>query len=188
MFVVANVPITRVNGDVAGVTLTAQARESGAAGTQGIVVTQTVGANTAGVDTVFADTAGFSDAVQDGQFSARGDYTVAAATLTVTKTSTIISDPINGTTNPKFIPGAVVGYCIQVSNAAGSATANNVAITDPLPSQTTYSSSYGIFLNGSVTGGVCNADGTAGGSQSAERFRAHSPASLRVPRRRSTSR
>lgn len=164
VFVVANVPIARVNGDVAGVTLTAQARESGAAGTQGIVVTETAGANTAGMDTVFADTAGATDAARDGQFSARDDYTVAAPVLTVTKTSKVISDPQNGTTNPKMIPGAVVEYCIQIANAAGGATATAPAVTDPVPAQVTYQSSFGIFINGTVTGGVCNADGTAGGS------------------------
>lgn len=164
VFVVANVPAGRVNGDVAGVVLTAQAREAGAAGTQGIVVVQTVGANTAGMDTVFADTAGATDAARDGQFSARDDYTVAASLLTVTKTSRVISDPQNGTTNPKMIPGALVEYCIQVANAAGGATATAPAVSDPVPTQTTYSTAFGIFLNGTVTGGVCNADGTAGGS------------------------
>ncbi len=163
VFVVANVPISRVNGDVAGVTLTAQARESGTAGTQGALVTETTGANTAGVDTVFADTAGATDAARDGQFSARDDYTVAAATLTVQKLSTIVSDPLNGTTNPKMIPGAVVQYCITVANAAGSATANSIAISDPLPTQTTYVASS-VALNGTVTAGVCNADGGAGGT------------------------
>ena len=164
VFVVRDIPAGRVNGDVAGVTLTAQARESGVTGTQGAVVAETAGANTAGVDTVFADTAGATDAARDGQFSARDDYTVAAPVLTVIKLSRIVSDPLNGTTNPKMIPGATVEYCIQVANAAGGATATAPAITDPVPSQTTYDAGYGIFLNGTVTGGVCNLDGTAGGS------------------------
>ena len=164
VFIVANIPAGRLTNDVAGVTLTAQAREPGVAGTQGVVVAQTTGANTAGMDTVFADTAGATDAARDGQFSARDDYTVQAAALTVTKTSTVISDPLNGTTNPKMIPGATIAYCIQVANAAGGAAATNVAINDPLPAQTTYDSAYGIFLNGTVTGGVCNVDGTTGGA------------------------
>ena len=164
VFVVGNVPTGRTTGDDAGVNLTAQAREGGTAAAQGAIVTQTTTANTAGMDTVFADTAGATDAARDGQFSARDDFTVAAAALTVSKVSTVISDPLNGTTNPKMIPGATVAYCIQVSNAAGSATATNVAISDPVPTQTTYDSTYGTFLNGSVTGGVCNTDGTAGGT------------------------
>jgi uncharacterized repeat protein (TIGR01451 family) len=165
VFVVANIPATRVNGDDAGVILTAQARESGVAGTQGAVSTETTGANTAGQDTVFADTAGATDALRDGQFSARDDYTVSAAALTVTKTSKVISDPSNGTTNPKLIPGAVVEYCIQVANGAGSAPATNVAITDTLPTQTTYLASFGVFVSGTVTGVACNADGTVTAAQ-----------------------
>ncbi len=167
IFVLGNVPVSRVNGDVAGVTLTAQAREAGAAGTQGVLVTETTGANTAGMDTVFADTAGATDAARDGQISARDDYTVAAPVLTVTKTSKIISDPLNGTTSPKMIPGATVEYCIQVANAAGGATATAPSITDVVPSQTTYDSTFGIKLNGTVTTGVCNADGTTGGTYTA---------------------
>ncbi len=164
VFVVASIPAGRVNGDVAGVNLTAQAREAGTSGSQGAAVTETSGANTAGIDTVFADTAGATDAARDGLFSARDDYTVQTAQLTITKVSRVISDPQNGTTNPKLIPGATVEYCIQVANAAGGAAATSVTIADALPSQTTYTSAYGIFLNGTVTGGVCNADGTAGGT------------------------
>ena len=164
VFVVAGIPANRITGDVAGVTLTAQARDSGAAGTQGAVSVETTTANTAGIDTVFADTAGATDAARDGRFSARDDYTVAAAALTVTKTSRVISDPSNGTTNPKAIPGATIEYCIQVANAGGSASASDVGISDPLPAQTTYLAGFGSFINGTVTGGVCNADGTAGGS------------------------
>ncbi len=37
-------------------------------------------------------------------------------TLSVTKFSSVISDPVNGTTNPKAIPGALVEYLITVSN------------------------------------------------------------------------
>ncbi len=167
VFVVSSVPAGRVSGDVSGQVLTAQALEGLGAGAQGAVVTQTAGANTAGMDTVFADTAGVTDIARDGKFSAGGDYTVAAAALTITKTSRVISDPQNGTTNPKMIPGALVEYCIQVANAGGGAIATSVAISDPLPAQASYNGAFGIFINGTVTGGVCNADGTAGGAQSA---------------------
>lgn len=167
VYVAADIPISTTNGQIAGDILTGTAQAGGSAGTQGAVLTATSGANTSGVDTVFADGAGATDAANDGKFSARGDYTVSAPVLTVTKTSTLISDPVNGTTNPKAIPGATMEYCIQVANAAGAATATNLAITDPLPSTVTYSSGYGIFLNGTVTGGTCNADGTAGGTYTA---------------------
>lgn len=164
VFVVADIPLGQVTNDVAAVTLTATGREGGGATAQGVALTQTTGANTTGMDTVFADGAGATDAARNADYSAKDDYTVLAAALTISKLSTVISDPVNGTTNPKLIPGATIEYCIVVSNAAGSATATSVAISDPLPTTVTYSSGYGTFLNGTVTSGVCNFDGTAGGS------------------------
>jgi uncharacterized repeat protein (TIGR01451 family) len=56
--------------------------------------------------------------------------------LTVDKSSSIVSDPVNGTSNPKFIPGATARYCILVTNA-GSATSTIVALTDTLPAGST---------------------------------------------------
>lgn len=163
VFAVANVPLGRATNDVANVRLTATAREAGASGTQGAALTQTTGANTAGMDTVFADAAGVADGLRDAAHSDDDDYTVVTATLTLDKRSTVISDPVNGTTNPKLIPGATVEYCIAVSNASGGAAANNIAVSDILPATLTYVASS-IRLNGTVTGLTCNADGSAGGS------------------------
>jgi uncharacterized repeat protein (TIGR01451 family) len=164
VFVVADIPLGRATNDVAAVTLTATGREGGAAGSMGAALVQTTTANTASMDTVFADGAGATDGSRDAAFSAKDDYTILAAALSATKTSRVISDPFNNTTNPKMIPGAVVEYCIAVTNASGSATATSVALTDVLPTATTYQSSFGILLNGTVTSGTCNADGVAGGS------------------------
>ncbi|MFT4026664.1 MAG: hypothetical protein QM676_07680 [Novosphingobium sp.] len=164
VFVVANIPLGRATGDVAGVRLTATAREATAAGSLGATITETTGANTTGVDTVFADTNANGNTARDGIHFAVDDYTVLAAALTATKTSKIISDPFNLTTNPKMIPGATIEYCIAVANAAGGATATGINVSDTLPLATTYDSTFGIKLNGTVTGGACNADGTAGGS------------------------
>lgn len=173
IFVVGGVAAGQVNGDVAGVTLQGQAREGGAAAAQGTVITATAGANTAGVDTVLYDSAGVvaGDAANDGKASDDDDFTVSAAVLSVYKQSRIVSDPVNGTTNPKMIPGASIEYCIVVANGAGGASATSVNISDPLPAQTTYDSSYGIFQSGTYTGtapsGTCNLDGVAGGTFSA---------------------
>jgi uncharacterized repeat protein (TIGR01451 family) len=164
VFVVSDIPLGKSTGDVANVRLTATAAESGGAGSLGATVTQTSGANTAAMDTVFADTNANGNVASDGASFAENDYTVLAAALTAVKTSKIISDPINGSTNPKMIPGATVEYCIAVSNGAGSATATSVALSDPLPAQTTYLAAFGIKVNGTVTAGACNADGVAGGS------------------------
>lgn len=167
LFVVADIPAGLANNAVAGVTLRATAREGGLAGTQGAAITETTGANTAGKDTVFADiTPGVSgDAARDGSHSDNDDYTVQTATLAVTKTSRVISDPVNSTTNPKLIPGAVVEYCIAVANTGGAA-ATSVLINDPVPGQLTFNAGT-ILLGGTVTGGTCDFNGTAGGSYAA---------------------
>jgi hypothetical protein len=164
VFVLADVPLGRSTGDVAGVRLTGTASEATAAGSLGTTVTQTAGANTAGVDTVFADTNANGNTARDGIHFDEDDYTILAANLTATKTSRVISDPLNGTTNPKLIPGAVVEYCISVANAAGSASATNVAISDTLPGTTAYDAAFGVKVNGTVTSGVCNADGAIAGA------------------------
>jgi uncharacterized repeat protein (TIGR01451 family) len=75
---------------------------------------------------------------------AQDTYVVATATLGVTKTSSVISDPFNGTTNPKAIPGAVMQYAIAVANT-GSQPATLQSINDPIPTNTT-------FLAGQFTG------------------------------------
>lgn len=165
VFVLADIPLGQATGGVAAVDLTATGREGGTGGAQGAALTQTAGGNTAGMDTVFADGAGSTDASRDAAFSAKDDYTVSAAALSVIKSSTLISDPFNGATDPKYIPGAVIQYCIAVSNAAGSEDATSISISDPLPGTVTYLSSFGILLDGTVDGSnVCQVDGNAGGS------------------------
>jgi uncharacterized repeat protein (TIGR01451 family) len=74
----------------------------------------------------------------DGQAIAINDFTFCnpQTTLSVTKISSVISDGVSGT-NPKAVPGAVMQYCILVSNS-GSATAANVAITDVMPANVTF--------------------------------------------------
>lgn len=71
------------------------------------------------------------------------------AVLGVTKVSTLISDPTNGTTNPRAIPGAVIEYCILVQNP-GSGTATNVVGTDTIPASVTYTPSS--IASGSTCG------------------------------------
>lgn len=159
VFVIADIGLAAVNADSFDVTLTANAHEAGAAGL-GAELVSTTGANTAGVDTVLADGAGATDSANQGDFSATGIYTVAGALVTVDKTSRIVSDPVNGITDPKAIPGATVEYCIKVANAAGGATATGVNVTDDLPFDVTYDAAFGIFVDGNAS---CTA-GTAGGT------------------------
>ena len=164
IFVVSTIPAGRVTGDVAAVTLTAQARDGGTAGSQGAISANTAGANTAGIDTVLADTAyDANNTASDGLGVAKDDYTVQAAALTAVKTVVPVSDGFNTGANAKMIPGAVVQYCIIVSNAAGGGAATGVSISDPVPSTLTPVAGS-VRINGTATSGVCNADGVAGGS------------------------
>ncbi len=72
--------------------------------------------------------------------------------LTISKTSIVVSDPTNGTTDPKAIPGATMRYCILVTNN-GSGTATGINIGDPLPATTT-------FVPGSLRSGTSCAGAT----------------------------
>ena len=165
VFVVSDIPLGQTTGSVAAVTLTATGREGGTAAAQGAALSETTTGNTAGMDTVFADGAGATDAARNADFSAKDDYTVSAAALSVVKRSTLVSDPLNGATNPKYIPGAVIEYCIAVTNAAGSASATSVAISDPLPTEVTYLAAFGIKVAGTVNASnQCLADGASSGS------------------------
>jgi uncharacterized repeat protein (TIGR01451 family) len=59
--------------------------------------------------------------------------------VTMTKTSTPYSDPFNGTTNPKLIPGSDFSYTLTVSNSNSSPVdASTLVLTDILPTQLTY--------------------------------------------------
>ena len=66
---------------------------------------------------------------------------------TVLKTVDIISDPVNGTTNPKAIPGAILEYSITVTNSGdGSSDEDTIRISDSLDANTTF---FAGDLNGS---------------------------------------
>ncbi len=57
--------------------------------------------------------------------------------LALTKTSAPFSDPHNGTTNPKHIPGGVSEYTIAVTSPASyTVTSNTVVLTDTTPANT----------------------------------------------------
>lgn len=54
--------------------------------------------------------------------------------LTLTKISAPYSDPENGTTDPKLIPGGIVEYTIGATSPPSySVTSNSVVLTDPTP-------------------------------------------------------
>lgn len=137
VFVLADIPVAATNNQYANVRLQAIAAVPGTNG--GTLATQTAGAdNPAVVDVVFADTA------RDATESAADQYWIRSAALTVTKTATVVSDPFNGTSSPKAIPGATVEYSIVVTNNSTTTAADAVTVTDAIPANT-------AFVPGSIT-------------------------------------
>ncbi|MEE4298009.1 MAG: hypothetical protein V2J24_01090 [Pseudomonadales bacterium] len=129
----------------------------------------------------------------DGQHADRDQIQVATALLSVTKTSRVIYDPINGLrfdvasttldgrevpvistsdsgSNPKAIPGAIVEYTITVANT-GTATATDVTIVDDVPDDVSNGNDE------TVSGFTANADSVGlAGSGGASTTSADAPA------------
>ena len=168
VFVRGDFASTVTNGQIAGVRLTATAHVGGGAGLGTLYSTSaTAGtpefvatdgtANTSGVETIFAEAVGTNDntVARNGVVSTLDDYTVSAAALTVNKISRVVSDGIS-LSNPKAIPGAVVEYCIIVSNAAGAATATGVTVSDDLSITTLSDISYDNTFQAKLDGTLVN--------------------------------
>ncbi len=81
---------------------------------------------------------------------------LATAVLVVQKTSTVISDPVNGTVNPKAIPGAVVEYAINVRNVGTRAVdASSIVLLDVMPAEMAYQVTSPVtFTNGPTPSGL----------------------------------
>jgi uncharacterized repeat protein (TIGR01451 family) len=160
VFLVGNIP--NVPGeDVAIVSVSAQAAEGGQAGTEGttLVATSLLQADSPStMDIVFADASGAFDPARDGIGRAFNAYKIGTAAVSMTKTARVISDPINLLVNPRAIPGAVLEYCLTVSNA-GPGIATNVSITDQVPTGTTYIPNS-LAVGGVGAGGQCVLNGT----------------------------
>lgn len=89
-----------------------------------------------------------------GQFRS-ADLYITSTNLTVAKSSSVISDSVSGA-NPKAAPGAVIHYCIFVTNTGtvGTAASTNVVASDVLPANMTYlisSLSSGTTCAGAAT-------------------------------------
>ena len=161
VYVICAIPVARVNNDVAVVSLTATALVGGAVG-QGAPLVETTGANTAGVDIVFADGAGTDDLARNANYSARSAFRVVTATLTVTKSVAAVCDPLNGSTSPKNIPGTFVRYTITIANT-GNASATLSTVGDTLTSLVTFDANLITGAGGPATAATtCSvAGGTA---------------------------
>ncbi len=72
--------------------------------------------------------------------------------IAILKATTMVSDPINNTTNPKRIPGAVMLYTLITTNSGtGSPDANSTIVTDVIDASN-------VSIN--VTDGITFTDGT----------------------------
>ncbi|HEY6815909.1 MAG TPA: hypothetical protein VI168_10255 [Croceibacterium sp.] len=78
------------------------------------------------------------------------------ATLSLTKTSQVLSDPFRGTVNPLAIPGAIVRYTFAVSNTGNSPVdSGSVVLIDAVPSQVEVGTGANpLFTQGTPTSGL----------------------------------
>ncbi len=54
--------------------------------------------------------------------------------LTIVKAATTLNDPVNGTTDPKAIPGATIRYLVLTTNTGfGQVDTDSLIVTDPIP-------------------------------------------------------
>jgi len=127
-----------------------------------MLVACTIGAGAAGLATVVTTaTSGFDPTVFD---SVTDTVDALSPDIIVLKSAAVISDPVNGSSNPKAIPLAEVLYTVQVSNQGnGSADTDSVNIADSIPADSslfvgdlsgTAGSGPVIFTDGATTSGL----------------------------------
>ena len=75
------------------------------------------------------DTGHKGDTPGDGKDVARSGYIIQTPVLSVTKTSCVLSDPVNGEDKPKRIPGAIIRYMFDINNT-GTADVEDLNLTD----------------------------------------------------------
>jgi uncharacterized repeat protein (TIGR01451 family) len=83
--------------------------------------------------------------------------TPTAALLNFAKATTVVCDPVNGTSNPRTIPGAVVRYTITVTNA-GTTSVSLTTISDFLNANTTFD--VNLITGAGGAAGCVSATGT----------------------------
>ncbi len=78
------------------------------------------------------------------------------ANLIISKSVQVMSDPANGTVNPKMIPGAVVRYSLTITNTGNlPVDASSVQVQDALPTDFTFNSAVPVtFTNGTPASGL----------------------------------
>jgi uncharacterized repeat protein (TIGR01451 family) len=166
-----------VGGSCAGVTHTAAAGGAtfnvtggsvpAAAGAVPGSCTVTVAVTSATAGTHANTASGASGTVSGNSIVAGAASNTATLTvlvpLTVVKAAQTYSDPFNGTTNPKAIPGAFVNYTVSVTNSNATTLDNDsVVIVDAVPPNTAlFVGNFGgagsgpvSFVNGAPSSGL----------------------------------
>jgi parallel beta-helix repeat protein len=80
-----------------------------------------------------------STATLGGETSEFGGNVLVTAgpSLALTKTVQTFADPVNGSSNPKSLPGATKLYVVTITNqGAGAVDGNSVVVSDPIPANT----------------------------------------------------
>jgi hypothetical protein len=137
VFVIGDVPVGATNGQTANIQLDATAINP---------ADSNPWASTGGADGAMT----VETVVRNGTANATNGFVIASAALSVSKLSRVVSDPVNLTSNPKAIPGAIMEYEITVTNAVGAQTATVTSISDPVPANTAFQA--GEYAGGSDVG------------------------------------
>lgn len=143
VYVVSDTPAALVTGSVGRAELSVAATTPGAAGSA--PGTTLVGLGQGGVDAVVGATR--------AQARQAGGYIVSGVAVILAKSVVSVVDPAGGTT---VRSGAIVTYRIVLS-VNGGGTADNLALDDPIPANTTYVSNS-ITVNGSARTDAVDAD------------------------------
>ncbi len=90
--------------------------------------------------------------------TANGSFDVDVPSLLIMKTAAVSTDPVEGATRPKAIPGATVQYTILVqNNGRGPADSGSLVLADAVPTNTAFDLTAAtpfIFTDGSTASGL----------------------------------
>ncbi len=151
--------VTLTDNQIAGVELTATAKEAGAAGL-GADLVYGAGNDDATIDNVDPDDA-------DGVRISIDGFEVESADLTVAKAYSVIDDGFGGTDNP--LPGATVEYTITITNGSADIPADTVVITDTLAADLTFLANQFAGADMTLNGTGCTEDAPPTDSDGCER-------------------
>lgn len=156
IYVFADAPLGVSNGQHANIQLTATAADdANAAATAGTLDADL--AESPGADVSTAIESVFADGGNDGLEQAEDSYEIVSASLTISKTSAVISDPFS---SGKAVPDAVIEYTVVIDNTSGGSTAENIVVTDniQIPDVLFENEAYGAGQDVDIDGAFCDAD------------------------------